>query len=1191
MYLKHLDLHGFKTFADRTELAFGPGITAIVGPNGSGKSNIFDAIRWALGEMSVRSLRSGRMDDIIFAGSTAKRALGMAEVSLTINNDSGALPVDYAEVTVTRRATRGGDGEYFLNQTPCRLRDIQMLFLGTGLGGRSYSLIGQGQVDSVLNADPQARRVLFEEAAGLARYKRRRREADRRLGHASANLLRVEDVLAELETQLTVLREQAEAASRYHAHTKELRELELALHVDEARRVLGQVKRIYAQAEAAHDRVRTIAASAADVGASIDRNRARAGEAARAWEEAQRTLLLLVEELGSRESTMQLLKERIRATGAQRERLQAEVARLEAQRHRVDEDREALRKEADSLGARHATVLEDLGQAEAAQAQTLEVQRLTEERLAAARAETVDLLAGRTRAFHDLAHTDARLAALAEQMTALRSKSEALGAEGAQIAARREATERTLANLLGQLLEAESQLLAAREQRQQLEVVLGAAEEDRRRLAGERQLVASKLEALEDLHRQLMGYEQGAREILLAKQHHPERFAGIRYPVLEVLKVAPVHRQAIEAALGRRLFSLVAATVDDVKGGVAYLRSNGRGSVTFLPMDLFVGRDLPSVFPEGSEVVGRAAALVEPTNGAAELIEALLGDVVVVTTLDAALTVRREGYHGRIATLDGEVLSPDGVISVAGQNNGEATVLGRGEQIDVLRRQLVDLDQQVAALAARRQQDEDALTTLTSALQDAEAVGARSQAAIAEQRAALSFLQAEASRLKLESGQVDESFARAEAERVRLEAESARAREDAETISHAHGEQELGIVTLEAELRALAERGTAAGARVTDLRVQLAELSAVLEAMRARVEERTAEDAEREARSTQVGGEITVLDGEAHLLEHSLEEARGEHRALAERQEATRAQLASLETERVTLQQTLVDLEGQWRQAQDALRELEEQVHRLEVRQAQVETELTTTQRRIAEEFGLAWEAVTDLRLPGSRDEALGRVESLRGLIAALGAVNLRAVDEYQAIADRASGLRGQTDDLQRAREALRALMERLDTVLQVRFAETFAAVNEEFNRLFVRLFEGGHARLELVEAEAGAEPGVEIEAQLPGKRMRSLSAFSGGERVLVALALIFAMLRVHPSPFCIFDEVEAALDDRNTKRFTLLLRELAQQTQVLVVTHNKGTMEAVDVLYGVTMEVPGVTKIISMRLARKEAPEPVEVA
>jgi len=336
---------------------------------------------------------------------------------------------------------------------------------------------------------------------------------------------------------------------------------------------------------------------------------------------------------------------------------------------------------------------------------------------------------------------------------------------------------------------------------------------------------------------------------------------------------------------------------------------------------------------------------------------------------------------------------------------------------------------------------------------------------------------------------------------------------------------------------------------------------------------------------------MAVLDGEHHLLTHSLEEAQRARAALVEQQEATRGRLAALEAERGALQARLVDLEARWRQVQEALRDVEEQAHRLEVRHAQAETEFTGATRRISEEFGVGWEEVREIRLPSSRDEARGRIEALRGLVAALGPVNLRAVDEHAAVAARVEALRAQTDDLERARAALGALIQQLDEVLRARFAQTFAAVNEEFNRLFVRLFAGGRAQLLLVDGAPGTEPGIEIEAQLPGKKLRSLSALSGGERVLVALALIFAMLRVHPSPFCIFDEVEAALDDANTTKFAALLRELAARTQVLIITHNKGTMEVADVLYGVTMEVPGVSKIISMRLTRAGLPEPVPVA
>ncbi|MGH2399194.1 MAG: AAA family ATPase, partial [bacterium] len=427
-------------------------------------------------------------------------------------------------------------------------------------------------------------------------------------------------------------------------------------------------------------------------------------------------------------------------------------------------------------------------------------------------------------------------------------------------------------------------------------------------------------------------------------------------------------------------------------------------------------------------------------------------------------------------------------------------------------------------------------------------------------------------------------------ERARLLSEVRTLRADDAQLRQALLERESAAADLAAAVRSAAERREATSTGVTDLRVQLAELAGTFDASRGRVDEHIRESADLAAHRDQLQGEITVLDGEHHLLTHSLEEAQRARTALAEQQEATRTVLTALEEERGTLQQRLMDLEAKWREIQDALRSIEEQVHRLEVRHAQVDTEFAGATRRISEEFGRSWEDVREIRLPAARDEAMGRIEALRGLLAALGPVNLRAVEEHASVAARVDALRTQADDLERARAALTALIERLDAVLRVRFAETFEAVNTEFNRLFVRLFAGGRAQLLLAPGE-GTEPGIEIEAQLPGKKMRSLSALSGGERVLVALSLIFAMLRVHPSPFCIFDEVEAALDDANTTKFTTLLRELAERTQVLIITHNKGTMEAADVLYGVTMEQPGISKIISMRLTRRGVPEPVPVA
>jgi chromosome segregation protein len=1190
VYLKRLELHGFKTFADRTELEFTPGITAIVGPNGSGKSNVFDAIRWALGEIGYKSLRSGRMDDVIFAGSESRRAMGMGEVQLTIDNDSGALPVDYAEVTVTRRANRGGEGEYLLNMAPCRLRDIQMLFLGTGLGGRSYSLIGQGQVEGVLNSGPDDRRALLEEAAGLARYKRRRREAERRLANAGANLVRVEDVLAELTAQMEVLREQAEAATAYRSYTREIHDLELALQVEDGRRILGQLRRIAAQTEAVQEQLHILAAAAAETGTQIDQGRSRAAEVARLWEEAQRTLLQLVEDLSARESEAQVLAERVRGAEARRERLVADAHRLDADLSEVDESLDVLRVQAEQLRTRRDELLERLRVTGEVQEGALASQREAEERLAAVRAEILDLGAARSRTAHELTRLDERRAALDEQLAALRAKHTALAAAEAQLASTQDHLARSVAALAGRRDEAAAVVRAAEAQRRTVEDRLVVCDASLRQTAADRQVVAQTLAFLEDMSARLEGYEKGVREILLAKQQHPEQFAGIRYPVVELLRVAAPHRPAIEAALGRRLFSLVAGTVEDVKGGLRYLRGNGQGSASFIPIDLLAAPTKDALPPQ-AEIVGRAVDLVELTNGAKDVVQALLGDVVVVADLDAAVRLRAAGYGGRIATLDGELLSPDGVITFRGRPDGESLLLGRREQIATLKERLAGLD---AATAETEIERARLAAELAGAVQRVEAATGevrRIDAALRELEDALAPARLEAARLPAEQAEVEGALALLAAEQERLRADTLRLGADEMELESVIADREMTLADAEGALLTAGERALAAGADLADGRVQRAELTGMLDALQTRVEDHARESREIAGRRDGLRGEIAVLDGEHHLLTISLEEARRSRGELAARQDETRARLSALDEERGTLQQRLVELEGRWRDVQDALHDVEEQAHRLEVRQAQADAEFTAVVRRISEEFGAAWDEVRELRLPGGRDEAQGRIQALRGLVAALGPVNLRAVEEHQTLALRVESLRAQSDDLTRARAAMAVLIQRLDEVLRVRFAETFERVDEEFNRLFVRLFAGGRARLLLVDGEPGTEPGIEIEAQLPGKKMRSLSALSGGERVLVALALIFAMLRVHPSPFCIFDEVEAALDDANTKRFATLLRELAERMQVLIITHNKGSMEASDVLYGVTMEVPGVSKIISMRLTRKGTPEPVPVA
>ncbi|MDQ7819840.1 MAG: chromosome segregation protein SMC [Armatimonadota bacterium] len=1181
MYLKRLELHGFKSFADPTELEFTPGITAIVGPNGSGKSNVFDAIRWVLGETNARSLRSGRMEDVIFAGSEGRRAMGQAEVSLTLDNTSGGLPVEYAEVTVTRRAIRGGEGEYALNGLPCRLRDIQMLFLGTGLGGRSYSLIGQGQVDSVLSASPEERRQLLEEAAGLARHKRRRHEADRRLARAAEHLLRATDVLAELRDQLEQLCQQAEAATAYEAAAAEIRRLDLALQADEARRALAGARRIAAQVEAARAQVRALADEATSVGAQMDHLRARALEVAAAWEDGQRALLRAVEEMAGRESAIQVLTERLRATTAARARLAAELEQVLAHGGEAERETQALRETAARLARRREELLDHLREAEEAGSRARQQLLDAQARLAAARRDLHDLLAARHRTQHETARVDARLSTIAEQLRdveeslcALEAEEARLRAAAADARADRDDAERRRAEAAQRLADARGRL---RDAAQRVERASARC----RQLASEAEVASRTLALLEDLESERAGGDGVVRDLLADGAGGP--LEGL---VADALVVPAPYRTAVEALLGRALYAIIARTAEGACAVLEAARDRG-GAVAVVPADLLTAPVDPPL-PSGAEVVGRAVDLVEVTDGARPVVEALLGEAAVVRDVRDALALRRAGFRGRIATLDGVLVTSEGVVAQAADPDSSA--LARREQIAALRRRLQDVQIEMARAEADLREAQAAAAAL-----DAQATAAADEldrwtAAAAERALAAGVTSSALEQLAARRAELLAARDRLEAERVALEAEALRACQDEADIHQAVRERERAVEEAQAACDRVQEAYARAAEDLGETRVALAEAAGALEAVQARADEQSRTAAAARARADALAGEITVLDGELHLLTHSLQTARRDREELAASQDAARRHLADLHAERARLHEQMAAAEARWRELQETARAVEDQAHRLEVRQAQVDAELAACQRRIAEEFGVRWEDVAEMSLPGSRDEVRRRIDDLRAQMAALGPVNLRAVDEHAALAARVQGLEAQVADVERARAALAQLAGRVDRILAEQFAQTFRDVNDEFGRLCARLFGGGRAHLHLVEGEPGTDPGVEIEVQLPGKALRSLPALSGGERVLVALALIFAMLRVHPSPFCIFDEVEASLDDANTRRFTLLLRELAERTQVVIITHNKATMEAADVLYGVTMETPGVSTVISMRL-RRPAPAPEAAA
>lgn len=1182
MHLQAVSLFGFKSFADRTEVKVFPGITAIVGPNGCGKTNIADALRWALGEQSPKALRGHRMDDVIFHGSVSRRPLGYAEVLLTFSND-GDLAVPWSEVSVGRRLYRDADSEYLLNKAACRLKDVHDLFLGTGVNPKAYALMEQERLAAILTGRPLDRRVLIEEAAGITRYKQQRAETLGKLEATRQNLLRVRDVMDEVRRQLAALERQAKRAQQYKTLQAERRKLELALLAVDHAALLAEEARLAvddtatrARAEALRTRVAALGAEqelrradhlaaehhAAELRLGRDRAEIELEGCLTRAEQLRQIERDLAGEIGQLGEEGAALGRRIEALAAERAAkrelladLRAEFARLRA---RAGEDERALQ-----------TVRERLRTARE------EAERLRREQVALAgrRTELGQALGGLEERAEQLARRLERLEGERRQAEAERARfEEACRAGEARLgeAAERVAAAQTALSRLGEATQTAAGVRAA---------AAGEAEACRLDLATHR----SSLAALEELEAQRAGYAHGVQAVFAAAR--TAELGGVVGTVADLLEVPPDLERVVEAALGERLQWVVVETFVAAKRALAYLGANGGGQATFLPLDWLNGGGKVRV-AEDEGVVGVAGGLVASRYPA--LVENLLGTVVVVRDLGAAERLWSHNGNGAsgasFVTMTGEVLTPPGALGGGRAGGGQdASLLARKRVVRHLRATVGDDERRVAAALLRAQGAEAELATLGARERDA---GAEREAAEAARLGAAKDLE----RLREElarTGLFAEALARETgALAVETEAVSAQARERRGELAQvesavARAEAEVGRLLGAIEADATAESARAQA--FLDAQVELAALAgradttegdaARLEAEEAEARTRRDAGAERlralRGRATESAEERGRLEARAGALQRERDEARAAAQAAADRVQELAERLRALG-------EGLRDAEGELARATHALHELTVRAAEARVRRQDLEAEA----RRQFEVTPEGLRAVHDPALDLAAARA--RLAELGTRIAALEPVNLIADEEYRELGDRLGFLRAQHDDLLGSVKDLERALRGMTRTAQERFAQAFEAINRNFQELFTRLFEGGRAELRLTEATPDGDPldtGIEMVAQPRGKRLQAISLLSGGEKALTGLALLFAIFYYRPSPFCLLDEVDAPLDDANIHRFTRVLRELAAQTQFIVITHNRKTMEAADVLYGVTMEEPGLSRIVSVNL------------
>ena len=1181
MRLKELEIQGFKSFPDKTKITIGEGITGVVGPNGSGKSNISDSIRWVLGETSSKQLRgSGKMEDVIFGGTQSRGAMGFASVALTIDNSDHGLDMDADEVTIGRRYYRSGESEYSINGQNVRLKDVYELLLDTGIGRDGYAIVGQGRIAEIVGAKSAERREIFEEASGIAKYRYRKNEAERRLEAAEGNLERLRDILGELEKRVGPLKRDSEKAQQFLELSERRKSLEVTLWVDAIRRANDTVR----------DQQRKFEAAQADY-ERLSRQLDEFDEKSAALREEAQQLVLQVEQANAD----------IRAVTEANAGSESEIAVLknesEHSRFRIDEATGELeragqgRQSIETEAAGHKAAIEKLhGEVAALDARVAELRaelRALEEKAAASgqRRDVIDAAIARLQDTATAAKVRAASAQSAKEAAAQRldeAKQQAVELENSAAAAEEEKrrAERRLkdaeeAVTRNDNIKAGLKLKLESRRRQQAEAADALQKADK-----ERSNTSQRIHILEDLERNMDGYQQSVKAVMRAAAGR--RLRGIIGPVAGILTVEKGYETAIETALGFALQNIVVEDQGCARAAIGFLKDERAGRATFLPLDTVQGSRFTGRLTGTAEV---AADLVKCDPRYQHIIDNLLGRIIVVEDLSEASTVAKNlGYRNRIVTLDGQVINAGGSFT-GGSTARSVGVFSRKQELDELRTRLVKLEKKRADAEKELEARKAEVDNLTAQLSGAEAEGMN--ASSERLRASL-----ELDRLTAAVAQHEENTRSLAAE---IEAQQAAVTQNKTACAEAEaaqGKAEAELNTYNAELAELGESTgslTAERERITNelSENQMQRLAnekdiglheAALEGLQSRTGE-----AEARARELNAAIEAAKAKIEANALKIAeIERTRGENK---EKIAAAEETIRTANAARMEKEAAVARLGQENRALTDERERMSGEMARLAERRTAAENELNDTNTKLWEEYQLTAGEAKELCVEfESLTELRRSVAEVRGKIRGLGNVNVGAIEEYKEVKERYDFLKAQVTDVEKAKSELTRMIAELCSEMEELFTTSFKQINTHFQQIFKELFGGGHARLYLSDESNVLESGIEIEVSPPGKVIKNLSALSGGEQALVAISIYFAILNVNPAPFCFLDEIEAALDDVNVARYAQYLRRMTDHTQFIVITHRRGTMEAADVLYGVTMQEDGVSKILRLDLDKVSA-------
>lgn len=1184
MYLKSIELAGFKSFNERTVLKLEDGISCIVGPNGSGKSNIADAVRWVLGEQSAKVLRGHKMEDVIFAGTDKLKSLGMAEVVLNIDNSDGALPVEFSDVAVCRRAYRNGESEYLMNGKQCRLTDIRELFMDSGVSNNSLALIGQGRIQQVVDMRPEERRSLLEEAAGIVKYRTRKRTAERKLADTEQNLARVWDIISELNGRLEPLKEQSDRAEEYLSlkATADTSEINLLLQnleenrqkLEETVASLGQKRDEQTGAVAAQDKAE---GELAGLRLQNDRTEEQLGV-------ARQQLFDLKTTKDQTRAEGDLLRERIKAAEQNVSRIQAEldllltrddgfvaqVNRLNEQKEQAARELAAIKQDLQAKECDFAESREQLDELAAEQEQARQEIFDSASQLANTRNELGFLARSLEETRQTAAQMQQTVADIEQDNVDFDGQIAAVQAEIDGLQARREQGKAELAALNNRLNQLEQRMVKANEQTVATRLKLNSEE--------------SRLKVLGEMAENKSGFYPGVRSIVRAAERGVAEAQGVLGVVLDLIESDVKYSQALEAAAGANLQNIVVTDDRAARDCVAYLKREQLGRATFLPLAslrMKENRELEQALTEKG-VIGRCADVVRCNDKVRRAIDFIFANILLVDDLDTATRVARNRHQQlRIVTLAGDIIAPGGSITGGSRQKNSGDLLQK-------KNQLAELKKSVKTLAENLAKEQNELQKLTAERQQLEQK--RSELLADERTTEIAYM----GRVK-DIGHMRDGRADKDAQLARLKRDLQENGREQERLIRRQTE-------LEADIANWDEQSRRAGELLHGVQARHEQQAKLVEAARLALEQgRLDELAKRQAYTNLVTEVDRLTSAKSSLFEEQaqkqqtkeslmiqldkltvdLSQRQQQEQAYAGKIAAAEDELGGLTNESAATRQRIEELEKAAAEFGRQSLTLTGEIHQLEVKEARLQTENEAESAKLLDGFNMTYEeALPYLNMEVGRQELARRLKGLKSRIAALGNVNIEAIEEYRQVRERHEFLSAQREDMLDAHEQLKNVIKEMNSIMSRRFKETFEQVNLNFAQTFNQLFGGGTAALVLVEPDDVLESGVDMMVQPPGKRLINYNLLSGGEKSLIGVALVLAIFQVKPSPFCILDEVDAALDEANVERFAEYIKMFKVKTQFVVVTHRQGTMEAADRLWGVTMEKNGISRLVSVKLS-----------